>query len=207
MKIQKYISFIGYSGHAYVCIETAQLLGYTVTGYHDFQELEHNPYNLRFLGPEEQFEQHDGLLFVSIGDNYIREKVYNTISAIKKGMFVSLLHPSVILSKTATIDTNVLISAGAIVNALSYIETGVIINTGAIVEHECTIKAFAHIAPRATLAGNVTVGKRSFIGAGAVVKQGITIGNDVVVGAGAVVIKDVPDNLTVVGNPAKRLIK
>ncbi|GGW22073.1 acetyltransferase [Arenibacter certesii] len=207
MKIQKNISFIGYSGHAYVCIETAQLLGYTVTGYHDFQELEQNPYNLRFLGPEEQFEQHDGFLFGSIGNNNIREKVFRTISAIKRDMFVSLLHPSATLSKTATIDTNVLISAGAIVNALSNIGIGAIINTGAIVEHECTIKAFAHIAPGATLAGNVTVGKRSFIGAGAVVKQGVTIGNDVIVGAGAVIIKDIPDNLTVVGNPAKRLIK
>lgn len=35
----------------------------------------------------------------------------------------------------------------------------------------------------------------------------ITIGNNVIVGAGAVVVKDVPDNCTVVGNPARIITK
>ncbi|MFD2790518.1 Putative acetyltransferase EpsM [Arenibacter antarcticus] len=207
MNLKKHIALIGYSGHAYVCLETATLLGYEVIGYHDFNKLDGNPYKLQYLGPEEQFEQHKGMLFGSIGNNNIRENVFKTISTIKTDMFISLLHPSAIISKTVSVGTNVLISAGAIVNALSTIETGVIINTGAIVEHEANIKSFAHIGPGAVLAGNVTVGERSFIGAGAVVKQGITIGDDVVVGAGAVVIKDVPDNQTVIGNPAKQLVK
>ncbi|MBI5613623.1 N-acetyltransferase [Candidatus Gottesmanbacteria bacterium] len=43
------------------------------------------------------------------------------------------------------------------------------------------------------------------IGAGAVILPGITIGKNAMVGAGAVVTKDVPDNTTVIGNPAKIL--
>lgn len=31
---------------------------------------------------------------------------------------------------------------------------------------------------------------------------GITIGNNVNIGAGCVIVKDVPDNCTVIGNPA-----
>jgi serine O-acetyltransferase len=42
--------------------------------------------------------------------------------------------------------------------------------------------------------------------AGALVLGNITIGNNVKIGAGAVVIKDIPDNCTVVGNPA-RIVK
>ncbi|TYB69467.1 acetyltransferase [Bizionia saleffrena] len=201
------ISFIGYSGHGFVCVETAQLMGFDILGYYDFSEVSNNPYQLSFLGPEAGFEKNKGLLFGSIGDNAIRENVYKTITDIKPNMFTTLQHPSAIVSKTATIGINTLISAGAIINALSSIGIGCIINTGAIVEHECTIKAFAHIAPGAVLSGNVTVGTRSFVGAGAVVKQGITIGNDVIIGAGAVVVNDIPDNITVVGNPAKPLIK
>ena len=37
---------------------------------------------------------------------------------------------------------------------------------------------------------------------GATVFGGITIGNHVTIGAGAVVSKNVPDNCTVIGNPA-----
>jgi acetyltransferase-like isoleucine patch superfamily enzyme len=45
------------------------------------------------------------------------------------------------------------------------------------------------------------------IGAGATVRQLINIGEGAVVGAGAVVVKDVPAGQTVIGNPAKRLVK
>ncbi|PWH86422.1 acetyltransferase [Brumimicrobium oceani] len=206
MNSNKKIAFIGYSGHAFVCIETAQAMNLDILGYHEFTESKNNPYKLPFLDIEEKFEQHDAMLFGSIGDNYIREKVYHKIIAVKEGVFTTLQHPSAIVSSTAKIGVNTLISAGVIINPLSEIGIGCIINTGAVVEHECKIKDFAHIAPGAILAGNVTVGERSFIGAGSVVKQGVTIGKDVIVGAGAVVIKDIPDGQTVVGNPAKPIV-
>ena len=44
------------------------------------------------------------------------------------------------------------------------------------------------------------------VGANAVVLGGVHIGNNVKIGAGAVVTKDIPDNCTVVGNPA-RIVK
>lgn len=50
------------------------------------------------------------------------------------------------------------------------------------------------------------IGKNVLIGANALVLGKITIGDNVKIGAGAVVLHDVPDNCTVVGNPA-RIIK
>ncbi|MDE7111538.1 MAG: serine acetyltransferase [Muribaculaceae bacterium] len=50
------------------------------------------------------------------------------------------------------------------------------------------------------------IGDDCTICCGAKVIGGIRIGNNVVVGAGAVVVRDVPDNVTIVGNPA-RIIK
>ncbi|MEM2145872.1 MAG: serine O-acetyltransferase, partial [Candidatus Jordarchaeaceae archaeon] len=47
------------------------------------------------------------------------------------------------------------------------------------------------------------IGNNVFIGSGAKVLGPITIGNNVRIGANAVVIKDVPDNATVVGVPAR----
>lgn len=200
------ISFVGYSGHAYVCIETALKMQFVLDGYYDVQEQDLNPYNINYLGSEDSRASDTGLLFISIGDNKIRLRVYNKLKA-KSIRFTTLIHPKSIVSDTAVIEENVLISAGAILNAHTKIQTGCIVNTGAIIEHECVIHSFAHIAPGVVLAGNVKVGERTFIGANSVVKQGVKIGNDVIIGAGSVVISDIPDNVTYVGNPAKKLIK
>src|SRR5574344_421400 len=49
----------------------------------------------------------------------------------------------------------------------------------------------------------IHIKRNCWIGAGATILRGITIGENSVVGAGSVVTKDVPDNVIVVGNPAK----
>ena len=48
-----------------------------------------------------------------------------------------------------------------------------------------------------------TIGDNVFIGSGAKLLGNIKIGNNVKIGANAVVLKDVPDNVTIVGIPAK----
>lgn len=49
----------------------------------------------------------------------------------------------------------------------------------------------------------IVVGNNVWFGGHCTILPGVTIGNNVIVGAGAVVTKDVPDDVTVVGNPAR----
>lgn len=46
-------------------------------------------------------------------------------------------------------------------------------------------------------------GELSFLGIGATIIQAIEIGKNVTIGAGSVVIKNIPDNVVALGNPAK----
>jgi sugar O-acyltransferase (sialic acid O-acetyltransferase NeuD family) len=198
------IILIGYSGHAYVAVDIALKNKFSIKGYIDLSEKDLNPFDLMFLGTEDdalsQYTIKDFSLFVGIGESTLRCKIMERYQAYK---FISLIHPSSIINSLVTIDDGTMISGNVVINTLSRIGKGCIINTGAIIEHECIVDDFTHIGPGAVLAGNVKVGKRSFVGANAVVKQGITIGNDVTVGAGGVVLYDVPNGATVIGNPGK----
>lgn len=53
------------------------------------------------------------------------------------------------------------------------------------------------------IARPVTIGADVWIGAGAIIMPGATVGNRVIIGAGAVVTKDVADDATLVGVPAR----
>lgn len=67
----------------------------------------------------------------------------------------------------------------------------------------CTI--FQHVSIGANVHGNAKpiLGDNVYIYAGAKVYGNIRIGNNSIVGANAVVVKDVPDNCTVAGVPAR----
>jgi sugar O-acyltransferase (sialic acid O-acetyltransferase NeuD family) len=201
------IIIIGYSGHAYVVIEAFESMGKKVIGYFDYEEKKYNPYALDYLGIENQIDIKNVLnkndYFIAIGDNYIREKVYQKL--IIQDQLAQAIHEKAVVSKTAQLDKGILIAANATINAQARIGIGVICNTNSVIEHECILKNFCHIAPSATLCGNVEVGFRSFIGANSIIKQGVKIGDDVIVGAGSVVLKDIPNHSKVVGNPLRFL--
>lgn len=203
----KSVVLIGYSGHAFVAYDILLKMNRLVAGYCDWEEKQRNPFNLNYFDHETSDE---GLAilkksdyFICIGNNANRRMITANLKSHGVHAPMIIKHPSAIVSESVDIEPGTMIGAGAIINPLSRVGEGVICNTGAIIEHECILEDYVHIAPGAVLAGNVTVGENSFIGANSVVKQGTTIGANVVVGAGCVVIRDLPDNVTVVGNPQR----
>ena len=202
--INKKIVIIGYSGHSYGCVEVAIKQGFSIVGYHDVLEKVSNPYNLNYLGHEDIIDSNNKV-FLTLGDNSIRRKIYEKLRSNNIFLNTTLIHSNTTISKSSLIEEQTFISAGVIINPQVKIGVGCIINTGAIIEHDCSIGKFSHIAPGAVLAGNVSIGSGCMIGANAVIKQGVKIGDNVIVGAGAVVLKDVNSNTIFVGNPAKQI--
>ena len=85
-----------------------------------------------------------------------------------------------------------------------------VINDGTIIGENCTIRHCTTIGSKQNENGSYSscpvIGNNVDIGSNVCIIGPITIGNNVKIGAGSVVIKNVPDNVIVVGNPA-RIIK
>jgi sugar O-acyltransferase (sialic acid O-acetyltransferase NeuD family) len=207
---KKEVVLIGYSGHAYVVIETLLLCGFSIKGYFEKSELKRNPFNLIYFGNEEDIADKSILNNISVipavGNNLKRANIYEKYESVFK-KFVTCIHPEANVSKLATIGKGTVVFRGSCINPLSKIGNGVIVNTGSIIEHESIVDDFVHIAPGAVLAGNVVVGQNSFIGANSVIKEGIIIGKNTIIGAGSVVLRDIGDNQVYVGNPAKEITR
>ena len=186
----------GASGHAKVIIDILEANGQKI----DFI-VDDNPALNELLGYEVRRNtgEYDEAI-ISIGSCEIREKV---VESLKVNKYLTIVHPSAVVSPRATIAEGTVVMQGAIVQSCAKIGKHCIVNTGASVDHDCEIGDYVHVAPHATILGGVKVGGGSWIGAGAVVKQYIKVGKNCMIGAGAVVLKDVPDGATVVGVPGK----
>lgn len=138
-------------------------------------------------------------LIISIGNNKIRQKLANKISA----NYQIAIHPNSIIATNVSIEEGSVIMAGAILNSDVKVGKHCIINSGSVVEHDCILNDFVHVSPNVALAGNVIIGEGTQVGIGAVVIQGVKIGKWVTIGAGTVVLNDVPDYAVIVGNPGK----
>ena len=144
--------------------------------------------------------RYDGVI-VAIGNNSVRLNKIHLLQA-NNAPLCNIIHPNAVVSQYVEINSGTVIFAGAVINIDVKIGWGCIINTGATIDHDCVLGNGVHVSPGAHLGGGVSVGEIAWIGIGACVRQLIEIGRNTIVGAGAVVVKNVPDDLTVVGVPA-----
>jgi len=137
-----------------------------------------------------------------VGDPTIKRRIVEQAKK-QKLTFASLIHPGVRIADDIYMGEGVLINIGCLLTVNIKIGDHVSINPGCGIGHDSVVEEYSTLMWRVNVSGNVKIGESCLLGTGSTVLQGLTIGAGTTVGAGAVVTKNLPDNCTAVGIPAR----
>lgn len=208
----KKIIMIGAGGHAKVLAECLQLNGQSIyavvspeagidTAF--FGDVVHFQSDMEVLS----LRSNDIWLVNGIGslpNNNSRMRVYNFYK--KKGFnFVTLIHPSALISQSAILKEGTQVLANALINTCSSVGENSIVNTNSTIDHDCIIENDCHIAPGVTISGNVYIGKNTHLGTGSQVINSVTIGENCIIGSGSTITKNITRQSIVY--PAKNFVR
>lgn len=204
------VLIVGAGGHAKVVADALLAAGERVLGFTDADKARHGQTlcGLPVLGDDSVLEAHSPQAVQlangigGVGSVGARRSAQQRLQA-RGWRFVTVKHPTALVSPFARIGDSVQLLAASVVQAAASIGEGCIVNTAAIVEHDVTLDDWTHVAPRAVICGGAVIGAGSHIGAGAVVLQGLQLGRGTVIGAGAVVVRDFAGEGLLVGVPAR----
>ena len=132
-------------------------------------------------------------VFIAIGDNAIRRKVYRQLRGHD---FPALIDPSAQVSPTTEFKHGTFIACEAVVSVGTEIGKFVIINARAGVGHDSTVGDFSNIAPGVSLSGHTAIGEDVMMGTNSCTAPGMTVGDGATVVCGTPVLKNVAAGAT-----------
>lgn len=116
----------------------------------------------------------------------------------------TLVHPTVDIPASSNVE-------GAIICKYVFISCNTIIGANSLllplvcVGHDCDFGESCVVASGAQIAGNVKLGDRVYIGMATAVKETMTVGADSIVSMSSSVVREIPENVIALGNPARAM--
>lgn len=148
--------------------------------------------------------QPNDVFICALGDVKYKKKYVNMILA-KGGTFINLIH------KDAYVSPNVCLGTGCIILAHTRISCDVVIGDFVTIQprvflgHDVCIGNWSLLNTNSVCNGFVKIGNDVTINTSAVIVPKVNIGDNSVIGACSMVLRKVPENVTVMGNPARKI--
>ena len=165
--------------------------------------------NVPVLGGIEYLQKikHPINVVLAFGNPEVKKSISYVLQKNKYISFPNLIHPNVYIPKHISMGIGNIISQGVALSANIKLGDFNLIHFNSSIGHDVTLNSYNSIYPLSAISGYVRIANQVIIGANTSVIPSKNIGSKVTTGAGSVVIKDVEDDTTVVGVPARPVIK
>lgn len=139
----------------------------------------------------------------AIGTSAFRRKVWKSLEDCPQIHPATLVDPTVVVGKGASIGEGCIVCAGTIFAIGVELGAHCIVNLGCVLGHDARVGDCCTLHPRVDLSGNVRVGPCTDIGAGALIRDEVEIGSDTIIGMGSLVTKSIPAKVVAYGSPCR----
>ena len=142
-------------------------------------------------------------VIIAISNSKARKRCFEELKSLEYLSFPSIIHPSCNVSPDIKIGAGSIIHSYCIVTVNVAIGECVFINGTSTIGHDTVIDDYVSIMPRCDISGNVKIGACASIGAKSFILEGKTFGENSTAAPGSIILRNVPSDVTVMGNPAK----
>lgn len=146
----------------------------------------------------------DDVFTCALGDPIYRKKYVDIIKE-KGGTFFSIISSKSIIHPNAQIGEGVMISAFCNISSNTVIGDFTTIQPYCNIGHDAVIGAFCALESYSFMGGFSKIGDNVTLHTRATVLPHVQVGNKAIVGAGSVVLRNVKEETTVFGVPAKKI--
>lgn len=162
-------------------------------------------YPVGIISSVEDYIIEENDVFICALGNVLHKKKYVEIVLKKNGVFVNLIHPTVIIHSNTKIGTGLIMMAYSLISNECEVGNFVTFMPHSTIGHDCKVSDFCHIGTYAFMGGYSVLEADVTLHTRAVVLPGVKVGLGSIVGVNSSVLKNVKPGITVFGNPAKEL--
>ncbi|GFI07871.1 UDP-N-acetylbacillosamine N-acetyltransferase [Lachnospiraceae bacterium] len=150
------------------------------------------------------YKKENAEVIVALGEPEHKNCLYDKVQ--KRGyQFANIIHPKAWISPSASIGKGVIIKAEVLISCDTKIGNNVGIEAFVSIGHDCVIGENCQISSGVMVGGGSWIGAGTYIGINVPVKENTKIGSNSIVGMGSIVLRDIPENVIALGNPARTM--
>lgn len=170
---------------------------------HRPEELDGFDLDARILGDDTSYAiQENDRFLLAIGDIESKKRIVERMKA-RDCRFISLIHPSAIVTSSAKIGEGVIICPFALVSDHVVLGDFVMMNFYSSCGHDAKVGKYGILSPYASVNGFATIEDQVFLGTHATITGYRKVGQGAKISANSVAMEDVPARAFVFGVPGK----